>query len=513
MTTPKVFDLHLDYGAACDGVTDDTTAWNNAIAAVNAGTVQALFIPPGSSVIAGNTTQITKPCSIQGPGVEASRIRATGAGTSIVLDFNNIGDTGLGGRMRLADFGMDSDANYTRQAIRVDWAAQGLSQGRLTMEDVELQRFLYGIELNNCIGETFVGVRVFGGNADPFSAQWAWNVTTDVGAACADMRWTSCVVAAVDTCWKASGHIEGFLWEECIPGFCNTGFSIAPTNTANPPYFSIHGVNCEFNIYGVYMSNVSDVIISDSVFFTHDSSINEATSIAFDNATNVFIHDNMLINLSGTNANNSIILYRVNYGKVHSNTITGLRGTGITLSGTSPNFTNNVETYNNSFKESISANSYLDTTGTGTNRRWGQTHGPNAAIDPDVKSASMAGTGTVTTTIQEWVYVDGPSLAVGDRIQLQAFIYCHTSSVPTQAVTFRIKDKNSASTFVYAYDKTNIFENRLLSQALTYPDCLVCIDAIVDCVTATATPRFHVQVWTDNGTCAIDSCQLKVRRL
>ena len=72
-----------DFGAKGDNVTDDTASFNSAIAAINAGTVQSLYIPEGTYIISAPlTTLTTNGWAIFGAGITATRLRVpTSAGT------------------------------------------------------------------------------------------------------------------------------------------------------------------------------------------------------------------------------------------------------------------------------------------------------------------------------------------------------------------------------------------------------------------------------------------------
>jgi Pectate lyase superfamily protein len=80
--TPSI----TDFGAKCDGSTDDTTAITNAIAAVPSGS--SLLIPAASCKVSGGFT-ITKPVVIQGIGPASTIIGTLGAGVDLFHVFPN----------------------------------------------------------------------------------------------------------------------------------------------------------------------------------------------------------------------------------------------------------------------------------------------------------------------------------------------------------------------------------------------------------------------------------------
>lgn len=61
----------VDFGATGDGVTDDTTAINDAIAAINTTGAGVLYFPTGVYLVTGALTTITASCTIMGDGMAA----------------------------------------------------------------------------------------------------------------------------------------------------------------------------------------------------------------------------------------------------------------------------------------------------------------------------------------------------------------------------------------------------------------------------------------------------------
>jgi len=75
------------FGATGNGSTDDSTAINNAIAALNIAGAGVLYFPAGTYKMISSPTSITASCRILGDGVKASTITQTG-GSSNVLTIN-----------------------------------------------------------------------------------------------------------------------------------------------------------------------------------------------------------------------------------------------------------------------------------------------------------------------------------------------------------------------------------------------------------------------------------------
>lgn len=66
--SPPWYDVVDDYGATGDGTTDDTTAINNAIAAINSAGCGVLYFPCGTYLVSAGLTAITAPCLVLGDG-------------------------------------------------------------------------------------------------------------------------------------------------------------------------------------------------------------------------------------------------------------------------------------------------------------------------------------------------------------------------------------------------------------------------------------------------------------
>jgi hypothetical protein len=94
------------FGAVGDGVTDDTTAINNAITAAAGGTV---FFPAGTYIVS-TLTVATASVTLLGVGPGASIITGNSAGTRVI----NLTDNTASGWKRLQGLKINTSATYTR---------------------------------------------------------------------------------------------------------------------------------------------------------------------------------------------------------------------------------------------------------------------------------------------------------------------------------------------------------------------------------------------------------------
>lgn len=312
-----------DYGATGDGTTDDTAAFNNAIAAINAGAPPCLYMPAGNYLISGNTTTITVGCSIIGAGLSATAILA-GSGTSPIFNLTPAGDTHYKGHLDFRNFTLSGQHLYTRHAIDISWAVSTVSQQmRCYMTNIDIQPgFTGGIALNNSIFPVFNAVQVNGGSATaPYLCLYGWHFTADTGNYTLGPFMTNCASASVGKSIWVEDHCEGI----CILGGCHVfvdyAFYIDVSMTTGGPENHIADVQTEVNIQSVYVANMAYIHIHDCSFYNHDTATN---AIQLHNCLYSFVHSNQVI--QGSAAGTGVC-------------------TGVLLSGT----TNAVKVYDNHF--------------------------------------------------------------------------------------------------------------------------------------------------------------------
>lgn len=292
-----------DYGATGDGVTDDTNAFNAAIAAINAGAAPCFYMPAGNYLIQGDTTVFTVGCSIIGDGL-ASTLVLGGTGTSTVFSLTPAGDTHFKGHMDIRDFTMSGEHLYTRNAIDIVWATSIVSQQmRCYMTNVDIQPgFTGGIHLHNSIFPVFNAVQVNGGSATaPYLCLYGWHFTADTGNYTLGPFMTSCASASVGKSIWVEDHCEGIQIEGGCHVFVDYAFYIDVSMTTGGPEFHIADVQTEVNIQSVFINNMAYVHIHDCSFYNHDTATN---SVQLNNCISGFIHDNQ--HILGSNAGTSV---------------------------------------------------------------------------------------------------------------------------------------------------------------------------------------------------------------
>lgn len=104
-----------DYGAVCDGVTNDTTAFNNFVTAIIASPTKTGYLPAATCALGTQPSQINSNITIIGAGLDQSVLlrNYNGSGTTGMID---IGPSGSG--VRLSNFAID-DASGTSGGTQI----------------------------------------------------------------------------------------------------------------------------------------------------------------------------------------------------------------------------------------------------------------------------------------------------------------------------------------------------------------------------------------------------------
>ena len=133
----------LDFGAVGNGVTDDTAAINLAIAALNAGTVKALYIPAGTYVLSSALTTITKDgVTIYGDGPRLSLLSQRSNVDALTFS-NAVPATNRIADIFLSNFGIDYGGITAPTAGR---ALTLIRPGRSYISNVDIRSVYQGID-------------------------------------------------------------------------------------------------------------------------------------------------------------------------------------------------------------------------------------------------------------------------------------------------------------------------------------------------------------------------------
>lgn len=432
----------VEYGAVVDGTTDDTAAWNAAIADLNAGNIDGFYLPPGISVIAGNTTQITRGYRFVADG----EIKITG-GTSIVFDAYGLSGDQL---CNVTGVNIFSALGPTRQYFRFQWLASGtVPQTQLKISRVNLCKgFTGGIEVVNCVGGNYEAVNMHG-NGRSSGAVFGWKHWAAPGWFCLDHKFLGCTIGTVDRCWTGYGDLQGFLFDQCVPGFSNAMWDYTVTNITLAPCFEIRGGQSEFFEFGARFENAAYISITGHQFYATGGSLPGAYAINLDDCFVANITDNVFLYLGATPCNGIWISNTTNCVAINGNQHVNPRGicelidSGCTW----------ITSLNNRIIGPVSTTYYQDSAVASENFRRGQIvqgggtdtgrisgFGPTGTIAAGFTiKVSLAMPCEVGDLLTFTVYVDCTGTAAGNEV-LQARVreYTHRPSGPSpyQVVRF-----------------------------------------------------------------------------
>jgi hypothetical protein len=505
-----------DFGAVCDGATDDTAAWNLAFAAVNLGEVRALYIPPGISVIAGNTTAMTNPVDIYGVGT-SSQILVTG-GTSIIFDIDTMDNEE---QITFRDFYMQGDAYppHNRQAMRFRWnlAAPANLHMRICMNNVQIHKGIRrGIETINCIGGRFTNVS-FAGDGYTSGSEWAWYChedNADPGRATVDMVWTACAVQNTETGWLGRGHMQGFVWIGCVATFNEVNWNIVASGVATPPYFQIIGGQSEFYLTGMIFENVAYLLISDHQAYAATGADPNSSNITLTDCFLFDIHNNIFPTIAATTTD-MFVLINCNQGKISDNTFFNLQGIGIYLGAG----TTGIETNNTKLVSPVGGSTYyLDDSGLTTNTRKGQVL-VGSSVNPDTYAVSAGAVGLDTTAGSSICSVPFAT-SIGDELEFEYYAYATDNDALEKIVYARVREythrPGSADPFQiiqFGNNKNNITNTGALNNT-TLSEVFLSGTATGTCIAQATDSVFVLDLWVGSGTAAVAAgdAQLRVRR-
>lgn len=426
------------YGAVCNGVTDDTAAWNSAIAAINSGAISHIFVP-GVSNVTGTLTTVTGTMHIIGMGRAVSAIKHTGGGD---VNMFNIAFTS-----RANKFGMRDISLYTTQAnlgtavhfSHIPAANKYIYGSTVDMENVDVVGypneisggFKTGLYFKGIYNSTFVNVNVIGyvdpGLAYPDNIMvgtTGWYMDSEPLYWSINNRWTDCDVSNFNTAWKVRGHHEGLSWVTCCPAFVGNAWDIDTTvsDTSLTPYFGWTNCQTEFFVSGIIINNCSQIQIQDCQFYSNNSKNNSRNAVKVITCYQADVIDNIFVCGDSVGTTDMIVFQDVTYGQVVNNKLPGFKGYGIRFTGTSQY----CEAVNNKMIAPYSsATLYLnDSSNQQLNKRRGQENQQFAGTtDYQTNVASNTSVGALpVNTPSDMVFCPFP-VEVGDRIRVEVNSY------------------------------------------------------------------------------------------
>lgn len=347
---PSITDVR--YGGAADGVTDDTAAWNLAVADFNSGDIDRILVP-GRSLVSGAldaVNMVEGKFTLVGFGPRVSAIEQTSAADVTML---SVTTTGFGGKVLMQDVAL-LNAQRAGQAlyIHVDPASMvALSNVEVSGQpDRRAGGFTRGIELVNVTSSTFMNVTVHGwksaSGAVPYpdrwqNTDWGWYVHAEGGSSSTNNRWISCDILFAKIGWKCDlGNLQGFFWTNCTPAWCGVGWEVEATGAGAGPCFGWQGGSPECFHKGIVCTNVAYIAISDLTFLMDMEYAEVRRCVELNNCTEATAHANMLVNigaLSGINLGTCDFLVATDCTKVKSrgNQLNDLDAYGVRWTGTS----------------------------------------------------------------------------------------------------------------------------------------------------------------------------------
>lgn len=398
-----------DYGAVCDGVTDDTLAWNSAISAVNAGLVSALTIP-GLSAVSAALPTITKKIALTGAGRRVSGLVFTGGGD---VTFLNILLSNVQDEVTISNLSLLTTQVNLGQALKIKidpdrpWDAEPtihLTNVEVSGVAINQNGFKRGIELVN-VWNSVVEHYVFQGwknEALPGPTQWLqadWAIKhyAQVGgagfAASCGVYFNACQVSYAQTGYTCpSGNLQGVVFTDCAFAFNNTGWVVTPDSDHLLPYWAWNDCQWEGYNQAIKVNNASYISIDNCQFYNDAPATPQSDQmiVEIDNSYSTTITHNRFISGQYANtATHAIWLANSNVTDVTGNIIQGISGTGVSLRGT----TDNTRYHDNHFVYPYAGTIEYDDQSSGANnvRKGGYTN-PSVATSP----------GTATTNGSTW---------------------------------------------------------------------------------------------------------------
>lgn len=274
-----------DYGAVADGVTDDTTAINRAVAyAISVGKL-SISLPAGRY-------RITSKIDIALPGFKGFSFEGEGMGvTEVLVDY--AGGNGFEITAAAGNYWLDVDqhaavrlANFTLVTNRVDVGTGILINGGSLMgrppqacvfDHVEFRgatsffhAFSLCVDLLDTASVQFIGCRWICGGPGVNTADGVRIRASSSGTAPTEIKFTDCEWYFCDIAVNAGDYVEGLYFNNPSMVNCNKG--IRYVTTTGESGMAVNGGH--FNNYSrnIEVENVFDISITGPIMFHADSS-------------------------------------------------------------------------------------------------------------------------------------------------------------------------------------------------------------------------------------------------
>lgn len=454
-----------EYGAVCDGVTDDLAAWNALVAAVNAGTVSSVSVP-GLSAVSTSINPFTKGCTFVGAGPEFTGWVITG-GTGNLIEFQALAITQ---QVNFINIGLFSSQANIGQAMKIAYAATAAAPS-VNMYNVLVRGgssggFNRGIEMVNvCVGtfdNVFMTGYTGGGGSRPtnlLQSEWAWYNHATSGMFSVQMTWDKCGGVGWKTWFKGTDHVEGHTFHQCTLPFNGEGWNI---NNTGGPYFSF--VDCQTDCLtgsSITLVGCNQVDIDGCALYVNEPIT--STAVYIQDAVEIEVRSNNIIG-NNTGGTSGVVFNNVTYGRVHDNILTAYSGYGVRFYGTS----GYCNEYNNQYIYPFGA-SYTtwsndssapnNLTNTGSQRKL---TGVSATIDASSVSAQNNTAGTVPVaslpSAPSFVQIGMPVQA-GEKIRISVYSIC-TYGGATVQLQSRIRELTHRPGSANPYQILNFAANK-----------------------------------------------------
>jgi len=299
-----------DFGAVGDGVTDDTSAVGEAIAALPSGS-SSIYFPEGSYLLSAQLTIADKPVSISGDGIGVSILKWSSGSTSSGISISQSSDAYA---TTISNLSFHTELVATGTAISVDGTGQlsgGIIQNRINprtiIENIDIRGnispntdgWATGILYTNVIHTRTSNVSIIGNfSGSQPNIQSASGIVLTGDGAPTEHSIFGCNVFYVQKAVNITGTVEGVYLTHCNLVAVKNGVDWDSDNAA-PPQLSVN--NCHMNIYDVAVipRQMSQSVISNCLFYVRADGVNNAVGVQLaEDCQHTSIHHNTFVNNS-----------------------------------------------------------------------------------------------------------------------------------------------------------------------------------------------------------------------